>query len=230
MCPDCKHQLSAKDLVPVFSWLWLKGRCRYCHKPISAVYPAIELLTGIIFALSYIFWPVGLNTAHNQAIFITFLLCAVGLIAMAIYDIKWMLLPDRILFPTAYIAWAGTLLALILAHGSRWHELKLLLAGVAVASGVFLALYLLSSGEWIGFGDVKLGLVTGVLLATPAKALMMIFAASVLGCLVIIPALIAGKSKLTSKIPFGPYLIAATWLVVLFGDKLIHWYTGYLQL
>ena len=103
MCPNCKHQLSAKDLIPVISWISLKGKCRYCKKPISWQYPLVELLTALLFILSWLFWPVELSASWQYLAFITWIIMLVGLVAMAVYDTKWMLLPDKILYPLVLV-------------------------------------------------------------------------------------------------------------------------------
>src|SRR5579884_1106389 len=92
-CPNCGHRLVAADLVPVLSWIALRGRCRYCKKPISAQYPLVELVGGLIFALSYVYWPGGLHTAGAYVLFISWLVTSVGLLALTVYDARWMLLP-----------------------------------------------------------------------------------------------------------------------------------------
>jgi prepilin signal peptidase PulO-like enzyme (type II secretory pathway) len=89
-------------------------------------------------------------------------------------------------------------------------------------------LFYVSSGRWIGFGDVRLGLITGTLLATPAKSLLMLFLASLLGTLFVLPAVVTGRSKMTSRIPYGPFLIIATSAVLLFGQPFITWYQNHL--
>ena len=96
-CTKCNHELSAIDLIPLLSWLLLGGRCRYCHKKISIQYPIVELLTSIIFLLSYIYWPVPL-AGQAVAVYILWLFVVTGLIALSIYDIRWMLLPSRIIY------------------------------------------------------------------------------------------------------------------------------------
>jgi prepilin signal peptidase PulO-like enzyme (type II secretory pathway) len=229
-CDFCKHKLSALDLIPVFSWLYLRGRCRYCRKRLSWQHPAVELATAAVFVLSYIFWPVNLNGAGEWILFITWLAVSVGLMALLVYDARWMLLPNKILYPVFYIAVAGRLIYII---GTEAHKGKALLAcaaSVAVASGIFWLLFMASQGKWIGYGDVRLGLITGTVLADPARSLMMIVLGSLLGTLFILPALAMGKKKLASKLPYGPFLIAATWLVLLFGDKIMDWYTNFLKL
>ena len=227
-CINCGHTLSAGDLVPVLSWLFLRGRCRYCQKPISAQYPIVELAGGVVFALSYLLWPQTLDASGQWILFTSWILTSVGLLALLVYDYKWMLLPNGILYPTALVAIAGRLIYTtwfepdISASMVRW------VLSVAIASGIFLLIYLVSNGKWIGYGDVRLGIITGTVLASPSKSFLMIFAASLLGVLYVLPALATGRQKLASKVPFGPFLIVATFIVLLFGQQIIDWYTGLL--
>ena len=224
-CPNCGHELAASDLVPVLSWLWLKGRCRYCKKPISAQYPLVELAAGLSFALSYIYWPQDLHSGQ-LVLFVAWLLTLVGLLALLIYDLRWMLLPSKILYPTAAVASAGRLIYLIGFEQYKLHALVWWALSVLVASGIFWVLFMISDGRWIGYGDVRLGLITGTLLANPAQSLLMIMGAAVLGTLFIAPALVLGRKGLAAKLPFGPYLIVSTGLVLLFGQSIINWYTS----
>jgi len=224
MCPSCRHSLAWYDLVPVASWLWLRGKCRYCHKPISLQYPLVELISALIFIGSYIYWPETIHLGGQWLLLATWLVCSVGLLALAIYDLRWMLLPSRVIYPTLAAAAAGRLAYTVFFDGRPWHSLLLWALSVLVASGIFFALFTISNGKWIGYGDVRLGLVTGTLLADPTKSLAMIFFASVLGTAVIFPALLSGQKKLASKLPYGPFLIAAAAFVLLFGQPIIDWY------
>jgi len=225
MCPHCGHQLSAGDLVPVLSWLFLSGRCRYCNSSISAQYPIVELSGALVFTLSYVFWPGGVHGGSDWLLLITWLLSAVGLLALLIYDARWTILPNKIIYPTLFIALAGRLLNIVLFSDNKAHHLWLLASSLLVASGVFWLLFMFSKGRWIGYGDVRLGLVIGALLASPTKSFLMIFMASVLGLLFTSPALVRKQKNLASQMPFGPFLISACWLTLLFGDRLINWYT-----
>lgn len=224
-CPSCAQKLAAIDLVPLFSWLLLRGRCRYCSKPISWQYPATEVGTAAVFTLSYIFWPGGVNTSGDWALFITWSAAWVGLIALLMYDARWFLLPNKILYPTAVVAVAGRLIYLLGFETDKLGATVSWILSLVVASGFFWLLYVVSSGRWIGFGDVRLGLVTGTLLANPSLSFLMIFTASLLGCLFILPALLSGSKKITSQVPYGPFLIAATFISFLFGPSLISWYS-----
>jgi prepilin signal peptidase PulO-like enzyme (type II secretory pathway) len=224
MCPNCRHKLAAKDLVPVFSWLELRGRCRYCRQPISWQYPVVELVMAAVFVLSHIFWPVGFGEAGQWLLRGGWFVAAVGLLALAVYDFHWLELPNRILYPTLAAAVIARLGYILFFAASPGHDFYQWLLSLAVASGVFLVLFILSQGRWIGYGDVRLGLVTGTILATPAKSFLMIFLASVLGTLFVLPALVSRRKSAGSHLPYGPFLIVATFIVLLFGDSIINWY------
>jgi leader peptidase (prepilin peptidase)/N-methyltransferase len=226
MCPHCRHELAAQDLVPVLSWFVLGARCRYCQKPISIQYPMVEAATAAAFALSYVFWPQALHAGGQWTLFITWLAVLVGLIALLVYDAKWLLLPNKIVYPAFFTALAGRLAYIIFFASDKSHSFWLLIFSVSIASGVFWALYHLSHGRWIGYGDVRLGLVTGTVLAKPSLSLLMIFLASILGTLASLPGLVSGSRSFTSKLPFGPFLIVATAISLLFGPNLIDWYTN----
>lgn len=221
MCVDCGHTLGAKDLVPVFSWLYLKGKCRYCKKPISWQYPAVELLTAVVFVASYIFWPADFNLVE-YLILALWLACTVGFMALIIYDIRWMLLPNKIVFPLYFVA-----LAVLVLRFIQNPELSIILgtlAGILVGGGIFYILFQVSKGKWIGGGDVKLGFLLGALAGTAQYSFLLLFMASVLGVLFILPSLLTGKLKKSTRIPFGPFLITGCIIVVLFGNRIITWY------
>jgi leader peptidase (prepilin peptidase)/N-methyltransferase len=227
-CPHCHHSLAWYDLIPLFSWLSLRGRCRYCRKPISWHYPLTELAMVAVFTISYAYWPGGVFGMGDWVLLITWIMTSVGLLALLIYDLKWMLLPNKILYPTLAVAAAGRMIYIFSFEPDKFHAVLSWALSILVASGIFLLFYTVSSGRWIGYGDVRIGLIIGTVLADPLKSLLMIFIASVLGTLVALPALLSGRRKLTSRLPFGPFLIAATMLALIFGQNLIDWYTNLL--
>lgn len=222
MCPDCHHELTAKDLVPVLSWLSLGGKCRYCRKPISAQYPIVELVTSGLFVLSYVFWPVAF-TPLQIVLFALWLLLLVGFMALFVYDARWMLLPSRIIYPM----WAITAVFVLVRLFDAENRLAVALntaSAIIIGGGIFLLLYQVSKGKWIGGGDIRLGWIFGALVATPALSFMVIFIASLLGCIFALPSLVTKKLSGASEIPFGPFLIAATIIVFLFGADFLVWY------
>lgn len=222
MCPECGHELAAKDLVPVLSWLWLRGKCRYCGARIPDS-PLVELLTGLLFAVSYVSWP---HTFHGVGLFefIVWLAFLVGFVALAVYDLRWFLLPDKIVFPLTGLAIVQVVTVAAWTHSVS--TLWLPLAGGALIFGLFWILYQVSRGSWIGGGDVKLAFTLGLLAGTPFRALTVIFFASLVGTLFSVPELVKGREGLTHRIPFGPSLLLATIVVVLYGDRIATWYQG----
>ena len=222
MCPHCKHELAAKDLLPIVSWLALRGKCRYCGKPISAQYPLVELLTAVLFVGLYIWWPVPFTTAQT-IIFILWLALATGFMALIVYDLRWMLLPDRLVYPLTVLAALIAVIAAATATKPAIAVLNTVLA-VAVGGGVFYILFQISKGKWIGGGDVKLGWMLGFIAATPARSALLIFVAAFLGSLASLPLLLTRRMKRTSVIPFGPFLLVAAIIVQLFGHTLLQWY------
>jgi prepilin signal peptidase PulO-like enzyme (type II secretory pathway) len=222
MCPKCRHELTARDLVPVLSWVFLNGKCRYCHKPISPQYPLVELATAGVFLASYVWWPQVFD-APQKAVFVLWLAILTGLMALLVYDARWSLLPNRIIYPVAAIAAVQAVIA-ILSADEPVRALAGTLLGVLVGGGVFYALFQVSKGKWIGGGDVKLGFLLGLIVAGPGRAVLFIFFGSLLGSLVSIPLLATGRLKRTSVIPFGPFLIAAAVVTVLFGGDILDWY------
>src|SRR3989344_2200243 len=221
VCIHCGHQLAAKDLVPVLSWLMLRGKCRYCHAKIDDS-PIVEIITAVLFVLSYLYWPLALDN-KGVTLFIFWLVFLVGFIALSVYDLKWFLLPDKITFALLSLSVVQVILIIFVFDGGI-EDLKSTLLGLLVGGGVFYALFQVSAGRWIGGGDVKLGALIGLILASPSLSFLMIFLASVLGSAVAIPLLLTGKAKKGSHLPFGPFLIAATIIVELFGLSIIAWY------
>lgn len=224
MCPHCKHSLAWYDLIPLASWLILQGRCRYCRKPISPQYPIVEIIAGLVFAGSYLFWPDTVHLNGQWLLLSAWLVCSVGLLALAVYDLRWMILPNKIIYPTLVAAVIGRLGYLSFFEKRPLHGVLLWAGSVIISSGVFYALFMISKGKWIGFGDVRLGLVTGTLLADPYKSLSMLFLASFIGTIVILPALAKGNKTLASRLPYGPFLITGTAIMVVFGTSLVDWY------
>jgi leader peptidase (prepilin peptidase)/N-methyltransferase len=223
-CPNCGHTLAASDLIPVISWLALRGRCRYCRQPISPQYPLVELFTVLSFAASYWFWPGNLAYSGQKILFITWLASLVGLIALLVYDLRWMLLPNKLIYPTFFMAAAGQLIYWLFYSADKKIFLINWLLSVVIASGLFFVLFIVSEGRWIGFGDVRLGLITGTLLHFPSKSLLMIFLSSVIGLFFVLPSLLTHRRELTTRLPYGPFLIISAIICLLFGSSIIEWY------
>lgn len=223
MCVHCEHELKWIDLVPLFSWIYLKGSCRYCGKKISIQYPLVELITALLFLLSYTVILGNQNLTFTSFFELsTWLVFVVGFVALMIYDIRWMLLPNAIVYPLMVLA-----LSISIFNAVATENIFLLtntLLSVFVGGGIFWLIFHISNGRWIGGGDVKLGFLIGLILQDPYRSFIVIILASVIGTIFIVPGMVTGILSRKSRIPFGPFLIIATILVYLFGAQLINWY------
>ncbi len=236
-CENCHHKLNGLDLIPIFSWLSLKGRCRYCKKPIGTTTLWLEVGLASVFIASYVFWPFGsimssfgIADFAQISMFMLWLIALVLLAALFTYDLRWSFLPDKFMWPLAVVA--GVLSVsnnIFVQHNNLLiYILNVIFAMIPVA-GVYLLLYVISNKKWIGFGDVKFGIVVGLLLSWQGS-LMVLVIANMIGSIVMVPLLASKKLKLNSEIPFGPFLIAATVFVFLFYPQLINWTNEFLLL
>lgn len=222
-CLHCSYALRWYDLLPLVSWVALRGRCRQCHERIGRLEPLMELGVALFFVLSFMFWPYGLESSLEIARFVVWLIAGVGLAILFAYDAKWFLLPDRV---NLTIIGLGLISATLVTLQSPDVPATIMSIGgsVFVLSGIYLILYLVSKGRWIGFGDIKLGLGLALLLADWKLAFIALFAANLIGCLIVIPAMIAGKLQRSSHVPFGPLLIVGSVVAALSGPYLVQTY------
>lgn len=221
MCFSCKHVLAPQDLMPVFSWLSLGGKCRYCRAPIPDT-PVAEVLVPLLFVVSYYFWPTSLG-GIQWIIFGCWLAYIVIFVALSIYDIKWQLLPNVLIIALLCVV----ILQILVMIPGTVQTISMLLnmaGGGIVGGGIFYVIFQISGGKWIGGGDVKLGLALGLIVGSPQKALLIIFLASLIGTIVALPGLVRKNGRLSARLPFGPYLIVAAILSFLFGQTVIDAY------
>lgn len=223
-CPQCKHILGWQDLIPLFSFLILKGKCRYCQQKISWQYPLVEISTGLIFLLIF-------NLRSGQPLILNFLdlvyywLISSFLIIIFVYDLKHFIIPDAVIYPAVIVAFVYRLF-LILNYGLWNSDFKALinpLASAVLASSFFLAIVLVSRGRWMGGGDIKLAFFMGLFLGFP-DIFFALFSAFFIGAIIGIGLIISGKKTLKSEIPFGPFLVTGICLSFFFGEKIIDWY------
>lgn len=223
-CLHCGYELRWFDLVPLVSWIALRGRCRDCKTPIGIMEPLIELGTAAFFVLSYVLWPFDLTSGLQLAQFIIWLISGVGLAIMFAYDARWFLLPDRINFAVIGL---GLISAVLMIVGNQDHIGALLnvIGSIAVLSGIYYGLYVISKGRWIGFGDIKLGLGLALLLGNWQLAVIGLFFANLIGSIIVIPLMATGKLKRSAHVPFGPLLIAGAIVAKLVGIGIAEFYT-----
>ncbi|NTW62091.1 prepilin peptidase [Candidatus Saccharibacteria bacterium] len=227
-CLNCSYVLKWYDMVPIFSWLSLGGRCRKCRKPIGSAELLMELGMMLFFVISYAVWPHGLSTSVEIANLIIWLFAGVALAILFMYDIKWFILPDVVNY--VLIGLGGFhVLFIMLVSGDKIGLAISMFGSIAILSGIYWILNKVSAGKWIGFGDVKLGLGMGLILADWRLAFIALFAANFIGCLVVLPGMLMGKLKRNSHIPFGPLLIVGFVIAELAGDYIVNLYIASLR-
>jgi prepilin signal peptidase PulO-like enzyme (type II secretory pathway) len=225
-CLSCSYQLRWYDLIPLFSWLSLKGKCRKCHKQIGFFEPIMELGVAVFFVVSYVFWPYPLDNGLEIARLIIWLVAGVGLSILFVYDKKWFILPNPVSYTLIGIGIVNSFL-IISADQDKVSVLLSIVGSALIMSGLYFVLYVISRGKWIGFGDIKLGLGLALLLADWRLAFIALFAANLIGCIIVLPAMIMGKLKRDSHVPFGPMLIAGTVVALFAGNYLVNLYFSF---
>ncbi|MBU5214517.1 A24 family peptidase [Heyndrickxia oleronia] len=211
-CPSCKHQLRWFELIPLLSFLLLNGKCKQCKSKLSVLYPITEILTGALFAYSYmkIGWDIDL----------LFVLLFISLmIIITVTDIIYMLIPDRILlfFCSVFI------FLRIFYPTNPWWDF---IVGAIIGFSLLLFIAIISKGA-MGGGDVKLFFVIGLILGTKLSLLTFILA-TILGAIYGIFIIIVGKYKKRKPIPFGPFISLASIISLFYGNVIISWYFGVL--
>ncbi|HEU5121801.1 MAG TPA: prepilin peptidase [Candidatus Saccharimonadales bacterium] len=222
-CLHCGHTLAWYDLLPLVSWVSTGGKCRYCHAPIGKLEPLMELGMATFFVVSFAFWPVPLTEAFEVVRFILWLIAGVLLVILFVYDSKWYLLPNRVVFPLIGVGVVYATLSLMSMHDVASALLSLCI-GIAILSGLYFVLWILSKGAWIGFGDVKLGLALALFLGEWPLAFLALFGANLIGCLLVAAGMVTGKISRGTRIPFGPLLIVGAFIAMLWGGAIMQWY------
>jgi leader peptidase (prepilin peptidase) / N-methyltransferase len=221
-CPACKAPIRAWHNIPVVSWLLLRGRCAACKAPISRRYPLVELATGL--ASACVAWHFGFGAAAACGLLITW-----SLIALTGIDIDHQLLPDGITLP---LMWAGLLAAVVVGPvaGSPI-PVAARDALIGAATGyvslwlVFHAFRFITGKEGMGYGDFKLLAALGAWLGWKLLPLVILLSAATGALIGIFMIALRGRDR-SIPMPFGPYLAAAGWIAMMYGDLLVD---GYLR-
>lgn len=207
-CMSCNHKLNWYDLFPLFSWIFLGGKCRYCKAKISVQYPLVELINGIGYAL--IFLCNGINVTSGCYAIAFSMLVALSVIDWRTYEIPFGLN-------------IAILVCGIINLAFNYHDFLYYLIGMVSVSGFLYILYLLTGGRGIGGGDIKLMFAAGLLLGWKH-----IILALILGCIIgsivhIILMKVCDKGRMLA---FGPYLSVGITISMLCGNQLLNWYLG----
>lgn len=222
-CLHCGHKLAWYDLLPLVSWVSLRGRCRYCKTRIGWFEPLMELGVAAYFVGSYLLWPAGFDSTLAVVQFVLWLIAGVMLAILFAYDLKWFLLPNTVTFPLIAV---GALMSIVtvVSAPDMVTALVSLAGAVAILSGLYWILWRISKGSWIGYGDIKLGLALALLLGEWQLAFIALFAANLIGSIIVIPGMVSGKMSRATRVPFGPLLIAGAIIAMLVGNRIVDWY------
>lgn len=212
-CTSCNHSLSWYDNIPLFSYLVLKGKCRYCKTKILSLYPIVESLNAVIYIIMYLKFGFGLD-------FIFYSLMSSILLAVIFIDLKEMIIPDSLVL---------SILALSIIHKALNYFLYGIspnlissFLGLLVAGGLFLAIVIISRGG-MGGGDVTLIGALGFVLGFK-YIFLCIFLSFILGAIISIILLATKIKKRKDPIPFGPFIVLGFFMTVLWGESIINWY------
>ncbi|MBV7316461.1 A24 family peptidase [Shewanella sp. NIFS-20-20] len=212
-CPQCHSAIKPWQNLPVISWLLLKGKCHHCQHPISARYPIVEAITGLL--VTSLAWHFGPTMAFIWASILTF-----GLIAMTWIDFDEMLLPDQLTLP---LLWLGLLLNI---NGTFTDIVSAVIGAVAGYLSlwtVFWGFKLITGKEGMGYGDFKLMAVFGAWLGWQMLPLIILLS-SLVGAVVGITLMATKRMQQGNPMPFGPYIALAGWIALLFGHQITQWY------
>lgn len=207
-CPSCKHSLSLLDLIPVLSYIFLRGKCRYCSKRISPLYPLGELITALSFYSIYSYFGLSLELIPASILVIVLVLAVMT-------DIRKKLILDRITLPSILVL---LILRVFIGEESFWYYL----VGGAVGFSLLLGIAYISKGG-MGGGDVKLYAAIGIALG-PWLTLMSLVFASFLGAFIGYSLILAGRIKKKQPIPFAPFIWMGTLISYLVGWEIWYWY------
>jgi len=224
-CDSCKNTIAWYDNIPLLSYFFLRGKCRYCKDPILPLHPMVEVLTGVLFVWWYwggfIFFQLTQTPLSIlQPLF--WLLVGLILIYLFIIDLNYMILPDKPVFLLLFVAIIYRIV-LVASGIMQLNDLYGALLAALLSFLFFYSLWFFTKGKGMGFGDVKLVIPLALLLGAP-KMLICLFLAFIIGAVVGIILLVFGKGKLKTAIPFGPFLILGTVLSLIWGDALFSWY------
>ena len=218
-CPHCEHAITALENIPVLSFLWLRGKCSACRKPISWRYPLVELLTGCLSVL--VAWRFGFGLAALAGLALTW-----SLIALSVIDVDRQLLPDDLTLP---LLWAGLLFNIFAVFAPLSSAVIGAMAGYVSLWLVYQLFKLTTGKEGMGYGDFKLFAVLGAWLGWQSLPLIILLA-SLVGAIAGISFIVFFGHDRRMPIPFGPFLCAAGWIALLWGEPLTRLYLQFARI
>jgi len=212
-CPKCRKQIDWYDNIPVLSFIMLKGRCRHCHQKISWQYPLVEIITALLFLLTFLNdsqWP-------QFSLFLTRdWLLVITLVIIFVYDLRWQLIPMTLIWPMCFVFF---FLNLFLGF-----SLSTLLFSGLIAAAFFWLQYIITKKKGLGEGDIWLGLMLGLSFPGLDQLLLILVLSYGLGSLVGLGLIAIKKKSGKTKIALGPFLAFGAIITLIWGERIINWY------
>ena len=233
-CPKCSKQLSAWELIPIVSWLWQKGKCTNCKENISVQYLLVEVLSGFIFFAVALYLDNSFVYGFDPLTYFLWIVVFSSLLLIALIDYRTTIIPNElnvIIFITGIVlafysqvnidpalrAFVGPYALLF-----GWQESFIFnrFLGIIVPALFFLILILITKGRGMGGGDLKLGAALGAVFGWP-DSLVIVLLSFIVGSLVVLPSILKGRKGRKDLIPFGPFLVVATFIVFFWGENIM---------
>lgn len=223
-CPQCKKKLVITDMIPIASYVVLRGRCRHCKKKISPYYFFLELITGLVLLSIYLkypflYWLQNGTFMPDLNLLVTAIFFAIYgcfFVAIFFFDLQTNQIPDLFLYPLIGISVLGTIIM-----GTP--DLVSAIIAVLIALVLFGGQIWFSKGKWLGEGDLYLAIALAIIFGWQLF-LLTVVASYFIGALISIPLLLSKKAKMKSQIPFGPFLVLGAFMTMFFGEQILNWY------
>ncbi len=258
-CMSCGHILAWHDLLPVLSFIFLKGKCRYCGEKISWQYPLVELGTGILFIIliSNIKFQISNqypisniqfldNIQYSILSLLFWFFITSALIVIFVYDLRHYIIPDKVIYPAITVVFGYNLFNDLIINNNFQFPISNFqsilnpqfliynlsnsvfvnhLLAAFISGAFFCCIVVLTRGKGMGGGDVKLAFLMGLVLGWPV-IIVSVFLSFIIGSIFGIFLILAGKKKMKSMIPFGPFLVLGTFVGLFWGERIVRWYFG----
>lgn len=213
-CPKCKQQVSWYDNIPVISFLILRGSCRQCHKKISWQYPLVEIMTAILFYLSF---ARAIMSPQFSLLLVRDWLLIITLIIIFVYDFRWQLVPMN-------LVWPMTIIIIVLNTFLGIPIINIIFSGLLVGA-FFLTQYILTKRKGLGEGDIWLGVLLGISFPSFNQLFLLLFLAYMSGSIVGLVLMFIKKKSSKMKIALGPFLAFGAIITLIWGEQIIAWYS-----
>ncbi len=226
-CPSCRHELNWKDLFPLFSWIFQRGKCRYCKGKISKRYPIVEALNGTLYIFAYLFLAKGDGLSGLNLSLLGWCAALSALIVISFVDFEHQIIPDS-MWITIFVGGILIVLGEAAAGEFSWDSLLDRVIGTFTVSLIFFLIGVISKGRAMGGGDVKLMAAAGFVLGWKS-VILSLFIGAFAGVIYSVLSHIIRKTEMRGVVPFGPFLAIGIAVSMFVGDTIIEYYISFIK-